>query len=108
MQAVADNHAASSRRLNVRPVPGSHAFGYTEKRTAIRTVPVKAVTAESDADVVRLLPVVAFAAEHCEETQQNALVADAIQVVDFHRHVVLGAARVGGVGTRPQHRLELG
>ena len=80
-------------------------FGHGNERVPIRPGPVKAVAAVADADVVRLLAVQPFTPEDREQAEQDALVGDAIQVVELGWDVVFRPARILPVGARPQHRL---
>ena len=57
VQAIAGNDAAAPCRLHVRVVPGAFRLRHADERIARQPRPVKAVTAESDAKVVRLLSI---------------------------------------------------
>src|SRR5207253_3184270 len=54
--------------------------------------------------VVRLLADVPLAAKHREQAQDDALVGDAIEVVELGLDVVLRPPPVGFVGANPLHR----
>src|SRR5262249_54979691 len=69
VESIADYQAAAACRLDVRPVPRTDRLRHVEKRAAVGTMPVEAVAAEADADVVRLLAHVALAAKDREEAE---------------------------------------
>src|SRR5205807_1930183 len=76
-QLVPHDEAAAACRLHVTPVPVALVLGHREERPALRPVPVEAVAAEADADLVRLRPArrdVLVAAPDGEQAQHQALV----------------------------------
>src|SRR5665213_1518580 len=105
IQPVADDQAATAGRLHVRPVPVAEMLGDGQERIAIGPRPVKAVAAVADADVIRLFADKTLASKDREQAEHDALVRDAVEVVEFRRDVVLSTLRVELVGGRPQHRL---
>src|SRR5207244_12444764 len=82
VEPVADDQAAAARRLDVAPVPVAVMFGDRDERGMRRTGPVETVAAVAEADLVRLGAVARLPAPDRKEPEEQALVRDAVEVVE--------------------------
>ena len=96
-QAVAGNQTAAADRLDVGPIPGFGVVGHGNHGFSKRSVPVKTVATESDHDIVDLgTRAGRSAVPDAEQAQQDALVGDRIQIVEFRG----GSSGLAGMSRR--------
>src|SRR4030095_15844465 len=98
--------AAATGRLHVRPIPAVRLLGNREKRVAIGTMPVEAVTAEAERDLVDLFARVRFASPDRKQPEQHALVRHAIEVVELRRRLRVRSRKITRVGLDPGDGIE--
>ena len=99
VELVADDQASAAGRLDVAPVPGPVGFIHPGEGTAVGPVPVEAVAAEAQEDLVPLGSHTAVSLPDGEQPDHEALVRHAIEVVELRRD--LGEILVGVVGVQP-------
>src|SRR5207249_595230 len=75
------------------------------KRPAVGPVPVETVAAVADDDLVRLGAVRGLSPPDIEQAERDALVSDAVEVVELTLRLEVGTARVQTVGADPHRRL---
>ena len=66
VKLVANNHAAATGALDVCVIVITQIFGNIYKWPAIRAVPVKAIPAESESDIIRFAPCFRLSRPDCE------------------------------------------
>jgi hypothetical protein len=101
IQSIADDRAAAARGLHVGEVPIALFFRHADEGVARRSVPMEAVAAEADADVVGLFARALLAAVDGEEAEHHALVGRRIQVVELRLAVQFGTAMIRRIGADP-------
>src|SRR5262249_22977598 len=104
VQLVAHHQAAAAGRGDIGVVPVAGLLRHRTEGAAIRTRPVPAVATVADADLVGLLALRKLAAPDGEQAQEDALVGDAIEVVQLGRRLVVGPGRVEVVRADPHRR----
>src|SRR5262249_15109407 len=83
---VPDDKAASAGRLHVPPIPVAGGLRDAVERTPVRPVPIEAIAAEPDANIVRLRPaggLVQISAPDGEQPEEKVFIGDAVEVVEF-------------------------
>ena len=102
---IADDQAAAARRLHVAPVPVAVLLRDRNEGTVVRPVPVKAVAAEAEAQLVRLGPIARLPAPDREQADHQALVGGAIEIVELALRFQIIALGVELVRPDPRRRL---